>query len=90
MSLRPAGVFAGAASLFAARRPLVMLAVVASLVSACGDASPTAPTLDELSVRPRRTEYRCVAPSPDGDEPTVLPVPAGGGCPAGFDLIPWW
>ena len=90
MSLRSTRLVARAESWLAARRPLVLLVVVASLASACADVSPTAPALDELAVRPRKTEYRCVAQSPDGGDAIVLPAPEDGDCPAGFDLIPWW
>ena len=73
-------------SWLAARRSLVLLVVVTALASACADVSPTAPAFDDLALRPRKTEYRCVAQ----DGATVTPVPEGGDCPAGFDLIPWY
>ncbi len=70
----------------ASRRSLVLLVVVAAVASACADVSPTAPSFDDLAVGRRKTEFRCVAP----DSSTVTPVPEGGDCPAGFDLIPWY
>ena len=90
MSLRSTRLFARTESWLAARRPFVLVVVVTALASACANLSPTAPALDELAVRPRKTEYRCVAQSPDGDSTVVAPVPEDGDCPAGFDLIPWW
>ncbi len=68
-------------------RGLVMLTPVLLLASACSDGI-TAPRVAEPKARARFETTVCGRLGPD-DQPEVVPMPAEGGCPDGFDSWPW-
>jgi len=69
---------------------LVMLALAIALpITACQQDSPVAPESADVSLRIRKTEWMCVPPSDDTTNATPVLPDAQGGCPPGFDHVPW-